>query len=98
MLETLEDMLQLKAQAQGILLVFNRADSLPRYIYSDERKLRQVLLNLLSNALKFTKEGSVPLTVDSKVAAVDKTPAALPDSSSDRLASSHIQQMQFDEG
>ena len=68
MLETLEDMLQLKAKAQGIALIVERDEELPRYVYSDERKLRQILLNLLSNALKFTKEGSVTLSASCVVA------------------------------
>lgn len=32
---------------------------MPEYIISDERRLKQVLINLLSNALKFTTEGSI---------------------------------------
>ncbi|MGC1306933.1 MAG: CHASE4 domain-containing protein [Phormidesmis sp.] len=73
LLEMLADMLQLKAQAKGISLVVKREKNLPRYIYSDERKLRQVLLNLLSNAVKFTEVGSVTLAAgpatDSSLAA-----------------------------
>ncbi len=63
LLESLEDMLQLKAQSKGIELVVEVDESLPRYVYADERKLRQILLNLLSNAIKFTKIGSVTLKV-----------------------------------
>lgn len=65
LLETIRDMLQLKAHTQGLDLVVTYSKDLPRYLSSDERKLRQVLLNLLSNALKFTQEGSVTLSVES---------------------------------
>ncbi len=63
LLESLEDMLQLKAQAKGIELIVEVDESLARYVYADERKLRQILLNLLSNAIKFTQIGSVTLRV-----------------------------------
>lgn len=64
LLTSLQEMLQLKAQSQGTELTVAIAEHLPRYIYSDERKLRQVLLNLLSNALKFTQGGCVKLSVE----------------------------------
>ncbi|WP_315790483.1 ATP-binding protein [Fischerella sp. JS2] len=63
LLDSLEDMLRLKAAAKKLTLVFERSLSLPQYIIADESKLRQVLLNLLSNALKFTQAGSVTLRV-----------------------------------
>jgi CheY-like chemotaxis protein/anti-sigma regulatory factor (Ser/Thr protein kinase) len=63
LLDDLEDMLHLKAESAGLELVFERQRSLPRYIYTDELKLRQVLINLLSNAIKFTENGSVILKI-----------------------------------
>jgi len=63
LLDDLEDMLHLKAESAGLKLIFERQPSLPRYIYTDELKLRQVLINLLSNAIKFTEKGSVILKI-----------------------------------
>ncbi|MBX2863362.1 MAG: response regulator [Leptolyngbyaceae cyanobacterium MAG.088] len=60
-LQTLHDMLSVRAKSQNLHLVFDYPSDLPQYVKADERKLRQVLLNLLSNAVKFTKEGSVTL-------------------------------------
>ena len=63
LLTTLEDMLQIKAQAKGLELVFDLAADVPQYVAADESKLRQVLINLLGNAIKFTQEGRVSLEV-----------------------------------
>ncbi|MDM8536687.1 transporter substrate-binding domain-containing protein [Desulfobacterales bacterium HSG17] len=61
MLDDLEDMLRLRAQDKELQLIFERKSNCPRYICTDEAKLRQILINLLNNALKFTKQGCVTL-------------------------------------
>ncbi|MGL5941632.1 MAG: ATP-binding protein [Waterburya sp.] len=63
LLDTTEEMLEFKAEAKGLQLLFERHPDTPQYIRTDERKLRQVLINLLNNALKFTDEGRVTLRV-----------------------------------
>ena len=65
LLNDLEDMLHLMAVNSGLELIFVRGENLPYYIYTDGIKLRQVLLNLLGNAIKFTNEGEVILSIDS---------------------------------
>lgn len=63
LLDTLQQMLQLRADAKGLQLICDRTNDVPQYVICDENKLRQVLINLLGNALKFTDVGSVILRV-----------------------------------
>ncbi|MGB7440375.1 MAG: GAF domain-containing protein [Coleofasciculaceae cyanobacterium] len=63
LLKSLEEMLQLKAKSKGLQLIFECDPTVPQYVQTDESKLRQVLINLLSNGIKFTEEGRVTLRV-----------------------------------
>ena len=78
LLDTLEEMLQFRAEAKGLRLVFSCSPDVPRCIRADERKLRQVLLNLLGNAIKFTQAGSVILRVRSEEAKDRRQAAEIP--------------------
>ncbi|MBE9474849.1 MAG: PAS domain S-box protein [Chloroflexi bacterium] len=59
----LEEMFILRAADKGLSLHFNWADDVPRHVIADEGKLRQILSNLLGNAVKFTQHGEVTLRV-----------------------------------
>ena len=63
LLDSLSEMLKFKAEDKGLELLCIQEENLPRYIKSDESKLRQILINLLTNAIKFTKQGIVQLQV-----------------------------------
>ena len=65
MLDSLKNMLKLKAEAKGLRLVFERTTDVPQHVSADEIKLRQILINLIGNAIKFTQKGSVTLRVAS---------------------------------
>jgi PAS domain S-box-containing protein len=59
----LESQFSLRAKKRGLTLHFELDASVPRYIRVDTDKLRRVLINLLDNAVKFTKQGRVILCV-----------------------------------
>lgn len=66
LLDDLEDIFHLQATNKGLNLIFQRCKNVPRYIYTDEVKLRQVLINLINNAIKFTHKGRIYVMVNNK--------------------------------
>ncbi|MEG4056623.1 MULTISPECIES: response regulator [unclassified Microcoleus] len=57
LLDTLEEMFQIKAETKKLQLRFSVQANVPQYIKTDEKKLRVCLINLLVNAMKFTRDG-----------------------------------------
>ncbi len=79
LLHDVDMMIRVRTDAKNLELIIHGIDHVPRYISADEGKLRQILINLLGNAVKFTEKGSVCLSVSS-----DKPPVMnerLPDHS-----------------
>jgi len=60
------DLLSVRARDKQVQLVSDVADDVPQYCYADSHRLRQILLNLMSNALKFTAAGSVTLRIQQR--------------------------------
>ena len=75
LLDGLQSMFQLKAESKGLKLSCDRASDLPQYVCTDEVKLRQVLVNLLGNAIKFTQNGRVTLRVRNGETALSTQPS-----------------------
>ncbi|CAN0300175.1 unnamed protein product, partial [Chrysoparadoxa australica] len=63
-LASVGDILRQRAQAKNLGYEHKVSGSVPDLIRTDEVKLRQILVNLLGNAVKFTEEGKVTLEVD----------------------------------
>jgi signal transduction histidine kinase/CheY-like chemotaxis protein len=62
-LEDVEGMMRLRAEKRDLRLICERDPRLPTYIRTDARKLRQILINLLGNAIRYTEKGHVKLTI-----------------------------------
>ena len=65
-LKDIEAMFRVKTDAKNLSLVLEFPEDLPRYIVTDEGKLRQILINLVGNAVKFTKTGTIGIKVNIK--------------------------------
>ena len=63
-LREIGQLFELQAAGKGIVFRTRLADDLPEAVRADERRLRQILINLLGNAVKFTLRGEVVLRVE----------------------------------
>jgi signal transduction histidine kinase len=66
LLDDLELMFRERAEAKELEFLVEREPDLPRQVLADEKKLRQVLINLLANAVRFTERGQVVLRLGSR--------------------------------
>jgi signal transduction histidine kinase/CheY-like chemotaxis protein len=57
------DMFRLQAAAKGIVFEHARSPNIPTHVWTDEKRLRQILINLSSNAIKYTLAGSAQLNL-----------------------------------
>jgi len=64
LLQSVVEMCRIKAEQKGIDFIYQPTSRLPEGVETDEKRLRQVLINLLGNAIKFTDRGSVTLRID----------------------------------
>ncbi len=63
----LYNMISIKAEDKGLELVFDIDPTLPKGYYGDDKRIRQIILNLLTNAVKYTSKGSVAFKVTGRV-------------------------------
>ncbi|MCW5653313.1 ATP-binding protein [Hydrogenophaga sp.] len=62
-MQEVASMFELQAAAKGLRFAFETGGRLPDAVRADEKRLRQILINLLGNAVKFTRQGQVRLRV-----------------------------------
>ncbi len=66
MVRDVASMMELRAREKGLRLVLDQSSAFPRYLKGDEGRLRQILVNLVGNAVKFTVEGGVSIRLGVK--------------------------------
>jgi PAS domain S-box-containing protein len=62
-LNHIAEMIRIRAEQKGLTFIYEADANLPEGVLADEKKLRQILINLLGNAVKFTEQGSVRFAV-----------------------------------
>jgi signal transduction histidine kinase len=60
------EMMQIRAREKGLRLRLDQSSEFPRYIKGDEARIRQIIINLINNAVKFTEQGSVTVRLGVK--------------------------------
>lgn len=75
LLDNVVQMFRYRAESKSLQFFFEKTSSLPQCIQTDEAKLRQVLINLLGNAIKFTTQGYITLRIGLNQAISESSPA-----------------------
>jgi len=69
--------IRMRADQKNIAFVYEASPSLPHNVLTDEKRLRQILLNLLANAVKFTHKGSVELRITNEELRITNTESVI---------------------
>lgn len=66
MVEDAVDLLSLEAHKKGLEAILCITEGVPRMVVGDPVRLRQIIVNLFNNAIKFTKEGEIVVTIEKR--------------------------------
>ena len=73
LIENVVTMENIAAKSKGIKLIFEPSVALPDFVMSDPKRIKKILLNLISNAIKFTDEGYVKISLTFEKKTNEKT-------------------------
>jgi PAS domain S-box-containing protein len=73
-IKDIESLLNLKASEKGIKLSILKDEKIPQFIITDPLRLRQILLNIIGNAIKFTQEGLVEVRIKTTLVSGSQNP------------------------
>jgi len=62
-LQSIVEIFEMRVKQKGISFIFEKLSHLPKGVQADEKRLRQIIINLLGNAVKFTQEGGVSFKI-----------------------------------
>src|SRR5205814_767364 len=65
------DMMRMRAEEKLLRLTLVESPDVPRYVRADAARLREVLINLLGNAVKYTEQGSITLRSSAQPAGIE---------------------------
>jgi two-component system, sensor histidine kinase and response regulator len=66
LLDDIQMLFKERAQAKNLQFISEIAEDLPRFVYVDESKLRQIFVNLIGNAIKFTEKGGIAIRIKTR--------------------------------
>jgi PAS domain S-box-containing protein len=69
LMQDVTDMMRNRAEGKNLQLTLDQTSDFPRYIHGDPAKLRQILVNLIGNAIKYTESGGITLRLNAKAKA-----------------------------
>ncbi len=99
-MDDLSEMFESPVKSKGIEILFNIGTDVPQYLSGDPLRLRQILINLVNNAMKFTDEGAIYVSAElleedqdrvTVAVSVQDTGIGIPDADLPRLFGSFIQ-------
>ncbi len=68
MVRDITDLMSMRAEEKNLKLLLDQSSNFPRFVRTDGIKLRQMLINLVGNAVKYTEKGSIILRLSSRPA------------------------------
>jgi signal transduction histidine kinase/CheY-like chemotaxis protein len=63
MIEQIQAVLMIQAESKGLLFIVDDFQDVPQYLLGDDIRIQQILINLCNNAIKYTRQGSVHLSI-----------------------------------